>query len=174
MSEPYLGQISMFGFSYPPHGWALCDGQQLAITQHQSLYSILGTIYGGDGRTSFNLPDLRGRLPMQWGSTLPIGTKAGSETVSLNHDQMGSHAHSLRGSSNGASAGASGKVLGTSSGSGRGSVTAYRVPPDTTNLQPLETSTVGLAGQSAGHENMQPSLVVSFCIALQGIYPPRN
>jgi microcystin-dependent protein len=174
MSEPFLGQIAIFGFNFPPRGWALCDGQILPINQNQSLFSILGTTYGGDGRTSFALPDLRGRLPMEFGSGKNLGLKAGSEGVSLNQNEMGSHSHSVSGSNNTASAGAAGKVLGTGSAGGRGSIQPYRQPANTNNLQPLEAATIGLGGSGAAHNNMQPSLVLSFCIALQGLFPSRN
>ncbi len=174
MSEPFLGQITIFGFNFPPPGWALCDGQILPINQNQSLFSLLGTAFGGDGRTTFGLPDLRGRLPMQWESSTSLGDRAGSEGVQLTQSQMGSHGHSVRGSSNTSSTGPSGRVLGTSASSGRGSVIAYREPTNTANLQSLEPATIGSQGSGAAHENMQPSLVVSFCIALRGLFPSRN
>ena len=174
MSEPYLGQIAMFGFGWAPRGWALCDGQILPINQYQSLYSLLGTLYGGDGRTTFGLPDLRGRLPMQWDATNRQGWEGGSEGVSLNSTQMGRHAHVVNGSSNTTSAGAAGKVLGTGAGGGRGAVAPYRVAADENHRVPLASETIGLEGQGAPHNNMQPSLVVNFCIALQGLFPPRN
>jgi microcystin-dependent protein len=172
--EPYLGQITIFGFGFPPRGWAQCDGQILPIAQNQSLYSILGTTYGGDGRTSFGLPDFRGRLPMQTDSANPLGRKDGLESVPLTMTQMGQHEHGLRGSTNTAGAGPSGKVLGTNSSSGRGSVAAYAVPASQANLQLLESSAIGVEGAGAPHSNMQPSLALNFCIALQGLYPPRN
>ncbi len=174
MSEPFLAQIAIFGFNFPPRGWALCDGQILPINQNQSLFALLGTTYGGDGRTSFALPDLRGRLPMQWGGGKNIGLKAGSEGVSLNQNEMGSHTHSVSGSTNTNSAGASGKVLGTGMAGGRGSLQAYRQPVNTNNLQPLEAQTIGLGGSGQAHNNMQPSLILSFCIALIGTFPSRN
>ena len=174
MSEPYLGQISTFGFNFAPRGWAQCDGQILPINQNQALFSILGTTYGGDGRTTFGLPDLRGRLPMQQDGNNRLGTKSGSETVPLTTAQIASHGHDVNGSSNEASVGASGKVLGTGTGGGRGTVTPYREPANLSNLQPLASATIANQGGGAGHQNMQPSLVLNFCIAVTGLFPPRN
>ncbi len=171
MSDPFIGQIAMFGFDFPPRNFARCDGQLLSINQNQSLFAILGTTYGGDGRTSFALPDLRGRLPMHADGSNPLGTRAGSEDVSLTQSQMGSHGHSVRGSSTTSGPGASGKLLGTSSAGGRGSLIAYHEPTNSNNLQPLEPATIGTEGSGAGHDNMQPSLVLSFCIALVGLFP---
>ncbi len=174
MSEPFLGQIKTFGFNFPPRDWATCDGQLLPINQNQSLFSILGTTYGGDGRTSFALPDLRGRLPIQSDGTSPLGQRAGAESISITPQQMGRHNHSVRGSSTTAGAAPAGKVLGTSAGGGRGSLTAYLVPPNQNNQVAIENTTIGLAGSGAGHDNMQPSLVLNFCIALRGLFPSRN
>ncbi len=173
MSEPFLGQISVFGFNFAPRGWATCDGQMLPINQNQSLYSLLGTTYGGDGRTSFALPDLRGRLPLHPDSS-PLGQRAGAEGVSINAAQMGPHGHSVHGSSVSASAGPAGKVLGTNSGGGRGSVTAYGEPGNADNIQAISSETIATAGTNGAHNNMQPSLVLNFCIALTGLYPSRN
>jgi len=174
MSEPFLGQIKIFGFNFAPRSWATCDGQLLPINQNQSLFSILGTTYGGDGRTSFALPDLRGRLPLQTDNTSRLGQRAGAESVSINAQQMGQHDHSVRGSSNSGSAGPSGKVLGTGADGGRGSLTAYLVPPNQSNQVAIQSGTIGMEGAGAGHDNMQPSLVLNFCIALQGLFPSRN
>lgn len=174
MSEPFLGQIKIFGFNFAPRSWATCDGQLLSINQNQSLFSILGTTYGGDGETSFALPDLRGRLPVQTEGASPLGQRAGQESVSITPQQMGQHDHSVRGSSTEAGAAPAGKVLGTSAGGGRGSLTAYLVPPNQSNQVAIESTTIGMTGAGAGHDNMQPSLVLNFCIALQGLFPSRN
>lgn len=171
--EAYIGQIMMFAFGFPPRGWALCDGQLLPINQNQTLYSILGTTYGGDGRTTFALPDLRGRLPVQENASLPLGSKGGAETVQITVQQMGKHHHSLRGSTSSMSPGAANKVLGTSTG-GRGQAIIYEAPPSGPQLVPLVPTSIAHFGSGGGHANMQPTLTVSFCIALQGLFPPRN
>ena len=171
MAEPFIGEIRMFGFSFPPSGWALCDGALLAINQNQSLYSLLGTTYGGDGRTSFALPGLRGRIPLNQGhganlTNRPIGQKSGVETVTLNKNETPSHTHTLHGEDDvGSTAdpndGIPGELpqglLGYSSNTNK-------------TMSPNAIASVG--GQS--HENMMPFLVISFCIALTGTYPPRN
>ena len=175
MSEPFLGQIKILGFNFAPRGYATCDGQILPISQNQSLFAILGTTYGGDGRTSFALPDLRGRLPVHTGTTTPLGQKAGAENVSLSAAEMGPHTHSVRGSSNASSAGPAGKVLGTDMGGGRGSLDAYVVPANPSLQVEIVSGTIGPQGTTGqGHNNMQPSLVLNFCIALQGLFPSRN
>ena len=171
MSEPFVGQISMFAFVFAPMGWALCDGQLLPVGQNASLFAVLDTTYGGDGINTFALPELRGRLPLQADATNPLGRQGGEDGVSLAPNEMGSHGHSVRGSSTEAEAGAAGKVLGTGVSMGRGSVTPYREPVDANNLQLLVDETIGLSGQGAPHDNMQPTLVLNFCIALQGTFP---
>lgn len=175
MTEPFLGQIMMVGFGFAPRGWALCDGQLLPISQNQSLYSLLGNTYGGDGRTTFALPDLRGRVPIQQSPPLPLGSKGGAETVSLTAQQIGSHQHSLRGSTQSTTAGGpAGRVLGTSGGGRAGGPLIYEEPSGTSLLQPLSPESIELTGAGAGHENMQPSLTVNFIIALTGFYPSRS
>ena len=171
MSEPFLGEISMFGFNFAPRGWAQCDGQILPINQNQSLYSLLGTTYGGDGRTSFGLPDLRGRVPIHpgTGTGLPPvtwGQKAGAETVALTPDQIPSHVH-MQGSGDGATAKT--PTANVTASKPRVGPRVYTPPANRTPLASDE-----LAGGGQAHNNMQPYLVVNFCIALTGIFPSRN
>jgi microcystin-dependent protein len=171
MSEPFLSEIKMVGFNFAPRGWALCDGQLLPINQNQSLYSLLGTMYGGDGRTSFGLPDLRGRAPMHKNSSHPQGQRAGSETVSLGVSQMPSHTHNAQATSATATTlNPSGALLGEVV-PGPFSVSPYG---NLTNPVDLIPSALGNAGTNQGHNNMQPYLVLNFCIALQGLFPSRN
>ncbi len=169
MSEPFLAQIAIFGFNFPPRGWATCDGQILPINQNQSLYSLLGTTYGGDGRTTFALPELRGRVPIHKGSSNStdhtLGSKAGDETITLTIPQIPNHTHDLKGTNNAASStDASNNVL----AKGGGNFYANFGTPAA--MGAASVSTVG--GQA--HDNMQPYLVLNFCIAVQGLFPSRN
>jgi len=172
MSEPFLGEIRMFGSNFAPRSWAFCDGQLLAIGQNQALFSLLGTIYGGDGRTIFALPDLRGRVPVHMGhgpglSSRPVGHKVGSENVTLTQAQLPSHSHALEASADAATESApTGHVLASSS-----TVTMFA---DTAPTVPMASASITAAGGGQGHPNMMPFLCVHFIIALAGIYPSRN
>ena len=166
MSEPFLAEVRIVGFNFAPRGWAFCDGQILPINQNQSLYSLLGTTYGGDGRTSFALPDLRGRTPLHVGNGHSQGQKSGEETHTLAANEMPSHEHVAQASSANATAGTpSGNVL------ARSTSPLYAAPAGLTNLNALSVSHVG-GGQA--HDNMMPYLALNFCIALQGLFPSRN
>lgn len=162
MSEPYLGEIKITGFSFAPRGWALCDGQELPISQNQALWALLGTTYGGDGETTFALPDLRGRAPMHEGNGHALGSSTGEQTHALGLNEIPGHTHMLRASTNAGS-------TPVPTGSALGAVNNLYGPA--TDLVTLRSETIGTAGASAGHENMQPFLTLSFCIALQGIFP---
>ncbi len=166
MSEPFLAEIRIFGFNFAPRGWALCDGQILPINQNQSLYSLLGTTYGGDGRTSFALPDLRGRTPGHEGAGHSLGSKFGQDRVALSIAEIPAHTHNARASSTSADApvASSATVLASANN-------VYHSP---TNLVPIRTGTTANVGAGQGHDNMQPFTVLSFCIALQGLFPSRN
>ncbi len=171
MSEPFLAEVRIVGFNFAPRGWAFCDGQILPINQNQSLYSLLGTTYGGDGRTSFALPDLRGRTPIHVGSsngsTHLLGQKGGEETHTLNAAEMPQHKHSVQGSStDGDTSTAVGNVLAREVGS------VY--DQSGTTLIDLTSAFIGANGGGQAHDNMQPYLVLNFCIALQGLFPSRN
>ena len=166
MAEPFIGEIRMFAFNFAPRGWAFCDGQILPINQNQSLYSLLGTTYGGDGRTSFALPDLRGRVPMHYGGGYSLGQKGGAENVTITQTEMPSHNHGQE------AYGGSGNEKGPSghlpAKAGDGERNYSSATPDS-SLKP--TQSVG-GGQS--HDNMQPYLCIHWIIALQGLFPSRN
>jgi microcystin-dependent protein len=166
MSEPYLGEIRIFSFNFPPHGWALCDGQVLPINQNQALFSILGTTYGGDGRTNFALPNLQGRTPVHVGDEVLLGASAGEETHTLNLNEMPVHSHGPQGTPDQAT-----------SSTPAGNVPAARPRRGalvyTNSLQAVSVAGA-LVGSGNPHENMQPCLTLSFAIALQGIFPSRN
>ncbi len=170
MSEPFLAEIRIVGFNFAPRGWAFCDGQILPINQNQSLYSLLGTTYGGDGRTSFALPDLRGRTPIHTGRSdggldHTLGQKGGEETHSVFIQEMPGHDHALQAASaNGDAPIPVGNLLGAY-------LNGYR---DGTDLTDMAGGTVANAGGGQGHNNMQPSLALNFCIALRGLFPSRN
>lgn len=166
MSEPFVGEIKMFSFNFPPRFWALCNGQLLAINQNQALFSLLGTTYGGNGTTNFALPNFQGRVPISRGSGFVQGQTSGVENVTLITPQLPAHTHILIASSNGPSQGSpNGSYLSTfttdNAYSGAGTSNTAMAP-------------TGATGGNQPHPNIQPSLVISFCIALQGIFPSRN
>jgi len=171
--EPFIGEILMFGGNFAPRGWALCDGALLSISQHQALFSILGTTYGGDGRTTFQLPDLRGRVAVHPGSgpgltTRRLGEKGGSETNTLTVAQIPSHNHSVSvgvSGENGEEANANGQVIANQTGGFNEDATSGQA------LGGVNESNVG-GGQSVN--NIQPYQCVNFIIALEGTYPSRN
>ncbi len=167
--EPFLGEIRAFGFNFNPRGWAKCDGQLLPIAQNQALYSLLGTTYGGDGRTTFGLPDLRGRASLHQGQgtglgNRPIGSRAGQQAVALTSSQIPSHTHTLNALADNPSSGM--PAAGILSAD-----TLYTAGPSDTALA---AQSIGNTGGNVGHENMQPWLVINWCIALQGTFPSRS
>lgn len=172
MSEPFVGEIRMFAGNFAPRGWAFCDGQLLAVSQNDALFSLLGTIYGGDGRTTFGLPDLRGRLPIHAGSgpglsNRRLGSKGGAENVTLTTNQLPSHTHPLTGAAQQPnSTSPTGNLLAQS-----GQTDLYR--QDTPAVNMASTSITSVGG-SQSHSNLMPFLCVHFIIALVGIYPSRN
>lgn len=172
MSEPFLAEIRMVGFNFAPRGWAFCDGQLLPINQNQSLYSLLGTTYGGDGRTTFALPDLRGRTPIHFGtadsgSSYQLGQKSGEETHTLSTAEMPGHSHALNASlSNATTAVPADNLLATT--------TTADVYNEANNLQAMNPASITPHGGGQAHENMQPFLALHFCIALRGLFPSRS
>jgi microcystin-dependent protein len=165
MSDSFLGELRLMGFPWAPKGWALCNGQFLPINQNQALFSLLGTTYGGDGRTTFRLPDLRGRTPMHVGQGWTQGQVAGSETVTLSQSQMAAHTHAMMASAaDGDTVTPTGNVL-------SGAANAYGNIADLTTTEP---TTLKPMGGSQPHQNLSPYLVLNWCIALIGIFPSRN
>ena len=179
MSEPFVGEIRMFAGNFAPKGWAFCDGQLLAVSSNDALFSLLGTIYGGDGRTTFGLPDLRGRIPIHAGSgpglsPRRLGTKSGAETETLTASQVPSHTHTVNASNQaGTAASPAGHYpANTSSGA---VTTQYDVPVRASStLVQFNSGAVQTVGGSRSHSNMQPFLCINFIIALIGIYPSRD
>ena len=173
MSDPFLGEIRMFGGNFAPRNWALCDGQLLSISSNSALFSLLGTIYGGDGRTTFALPDLRGRVPIHVGSgpgltNRPIGEKAGVENVTISAAQLPTHTHPMGASSRaGDSASPTGAVPAAVPLTAR-----YSTSPAAAGNE-MNAAAVGSAGGSQPHDNLQPFQCVNFIIAVAGIYPSR-
>lgn len=180
MSEPFIGEIMMVGFNFAPRGWAFCDGQLLPISQNTALFSLLGTIYGGDGRTTFALPDLRGRVPIHSGggpglSPYRQGQKGGVETVTLSAAQMPSHTHAAAGTAKAVSGSGNNTSPSGNNWAALARENAYSsAAADGTMAADNVTVTVDNTGGSQTHENRQPYLSVSFCIALVGIYPSRS
>jgi len=169
MAEPFLSETRIMSFNFAPKGWALCNGQFLPINQNQALFSLLGTTFGGDGRVNFALPDLRGRIPIHFGNGHTLGEKAGEKAHTLTINELPTHKHFLKSTTDAVSTNipATGSVLGETApnqvynGSGQ-------------NLVAMNPSSVSNNGGSQPHLNMQPYLVLNFCIALQGIFPSQN
>jgi microcystin-dependent protein len=180
MSEPFIAEIRCFGFTFAPRGWAQCNGQLLPISQNSALFALIGTTYGGDGSTTFALPNLQGRIPMHWGNgpggfTTQIGEVQGQTAVTLTTLQIPQHVHAVVAAviQPGASAERSAIPTDTSflsAGSGEG---LYQKAPATPNT-PFSPKAISPAGGSQPHDNMQPYLVINFCMALEGIFPSQN
>ena len=172
--EPLLGEIKLFAGNFAPRGWAFCEGQLLPISQNTALFSILGTTYGGDGRTTFALPDLRGRAPIHPGtgpglSAYNLGETGGAETVALTAQQLPPHNHSLNANTqNGNTSDPPGAALADTKGTDRDYMKSGEV-----NTQ-MSANSIGVTGGGQPHENRQPYLAINFIIALEGIYPSRN
>lgn len=169
MSEPFIGQITLFAGNFAPRSWAFCDGQLLPISQNQALFSILGTTYGGDGRTTFALPDLRGRVPIHAGqgpglSPMQLGQRAGSETNTLSVQQLPSHSHPLNSKEEGNSDSPVGTFIAGDGSNSFGSSADKQ----------MSSTAVGAVGGNQPVNNMQPYLAVNYIIALFGIFPSRN
>lgn len=172
MAEPFIGEIRLFGFNFAPVGWSTCDGQLLNISQNQALYALLGTTYGGNGTTNFNLPDFRGRTLLHASATYGEGKAGGAETVALAAtSELPAHSHTLfANSAPGGSNLPQGNILAATQ-SPDNTKSAYATTKVAANLA---GGTLSPAGGSAGHNNVQPSLTVNFCIALTGLWPSRN
>jgi microcystin-dependent protein len=168
MATPFIGELRLFPMDWAPRGWALCNGALLSISQNSALFSLLGNMYGGDGRVTFALPDLRGRAAIHRDSTYIQGEPDGVEQVTLTTPTMPMHNHAFLGTSATAGLARPQGVVGTDTGAG-----ANYFAPDTTPFQ-LSPNAITSAGSSLPHTNMQPYLVLNYAIAMQGIYPSRN
>jgi microcystin-dependent protein len=181
MSEPFLSEIKIVSFNYPPKGWALCNGQFLPINQNQALFSLLGTTYGGNGQTTFALPNLRGRVPIHFGGSHDLGEAAGSTSVTVSQSQMPAHIHFLRAKNAPAPADISGVTPDNTKFVAQGLVslpnnqtTAGNIYGTGGNLVAMKPNALTNTGGSQAHNNMMPYLTLNFIIALQGIFPSRN
>jgi len=175
MANPFLAEIRIFPFNFPPKGWAFCDGQILPLSQNTALFSLLGTTYGGDGKSNFALPNLQGSAPMHPGqgpglSLHDLGESSGSDTVTLLESEIPAHSHGLLTQ---AGAQATSQTPGPNVGLAR-SRTVSIYSSTTTGLVQQSDSTVAPAGGDQPHNNLMPYLTLNFCIALQGVYPPRT
>ena len=172
MSEPFIGEIRMFAGTFAPRGWAFCDGQLLAVSQNDALFSLYGTLYGGDGRTTFGLPDMRGRIPVHQGtgpglSQRRLGAKGGSETVTLTTNQMPSHTHIMQANTQvGDSGDPAGRLL--------AEVVGFRLYREDPQDVSFNANAITSTGGSRSHTNMMPTLCVNFIVALIGIFPSRT
>lgn len=167
MAEPFLSEIRIMSFGFPPKGWALCDGQLLPINQNQGLFSLLGTTYGGDGRVNFGLPNLQGRAPMHMGSGHTLGERGGEQGHTLSISELPTHTHTLNGTSN-----AGNQLVPASNLLATPSNQFYQATAS--SLVAMAAGTLANVGGSQAHLNMQPFLVLNFSIALQGIFPSQN
>jgi microcystin-dependent protein len=168
MAEPFLSEIRLMSFVFAPRGWALCNGQLLPINQNQALFSLLGTTYGGDGRVNFGLPDLQGRTPIHVGSGHTLGERGGEQAHTLSISEIPTHVHVAKATSDVATTNTptSSLLLAQS--------TAANLYGPASNFVAMAPNAVGNTGGSQAHLNMQPFLTLSFCIALQGIFPSPN
>jgi microcystin-dependent protein len=165
VAEPFLSEIRLMSFNFAPKGWAMCNGQLLPINQNQALFSLLGTTYGGDGRVNFALPDLRGRTPIHVGSGHTLGERGGEQAHTLSVAELPTHTHAMLGSATNAD------VVSPTDNVVAQSSQLYGPAAQLTALDPSSNGTVG---GSQAHLNMQPFLTLTFCIALQGIFPSPN
>lgn len=166
MAEPFLSEIRLMSFVFAPKGWALCNGQLLPINQNQALFALLGTTFGGDGRVNFALPDFRGRTPIHVGFGHTLGEKGGAQAHTLSIAELPTHSHAMVATSNRATTN-----VPTSALPAAATTSVYGAPHDLAQLNPASVTNVG---GSQAHLNMQPFLTLSFCIALQGIFPSPN
>jgi microcystin-dependent protein len=172
MSEPFVGEIRMFAGNFAPRGWALCDGQLLAVSQNDALFSLFGTTYGGDGRTTFGLPDVRGRVPIHAGSgpglsPRRLGAKAGAENVTLATSQLPSHTHEMSASNESADS-----TIGTAKVLAK--VTGGNLYRGNGNQQSMNAEAISTVGGNLSHSNLMPFLCINYIVSLFGIYPSRH
>ena len=173
MSDQFVAEMRIFPFNFPPRGWSFCDGQLMPISQNTALFSLLGTTYGGDGKSTFALPNMQGNVPMQPGqgqglSLRDLGETSGVESITLLQSEIPAHTHALKASSD------SGDLFAPSPATSlAGSTGASAYQPAATNLVAMAPQALSLAGGGLPHNNVQPYLTLNFCIALQGIFPQR-
>lgn len=175
MTDQFVAEIRIFPFGFAPKGWATCDGQLLPISQNTALFSLLGTTYGGDGKSNFALPDMRGNSPMQWGqgpglSYRDLGENGGETAVTLLDSEMPVHPHGLMATPFPADL----DTPGPQNALARSSPDIYKTSAGSPNLVMMSPQVVNPAGGSQPHNNMMPYLTLNFCIALQGVFPPRS
>jgi len=168
MATPFLSEIRIMSFNFPPKGWALCNGQLLPINQNQALFSLLGTTYGGDGRVNFALPNLQGRAPIHMGGSHTLGERGGEQAHTLLPSEMPNHTHLQNATTTPATSGAPTQSLLPAASVGA------NLYGGSSNLQPMAATALANVGGSQAHLNMQPYLVLNFCIALQGIFPSQT
>lgn len=175
MSSPFVAEIRIFPFNFAPTGWAFCDGQLMPLSQNTALFSLLGTTYGGNGVSTFALPNLQGSVPMFYGTaaggtTHAIGESGGEASVQLRESEVPPHSHSLQASTHPANLNNPNAQVSL----GRSTPSIYKQPSGAAQPQPLSAQAVGSAGNGQAHNNLMPFLTLNFCIALQGVYPPRS
>ena len=171
MAEPFLGELRMMSFDFPPKGWALCNGQLLPINQNQALFALFGTTYGGNGQTNFALPNLQGLTPLHRGDGLTMGTSLGANSVTLNISQMPEHVHLVVADTTTAPDPGGETPAGNKRLAASAPANMYAAPG---NFVAMNPGAIGSVGGSQAHENRQPFLTISFCVALQGIFPSQN
>ena len=175
--NPFVAEIRIFPFNFPPKGWAFCNGQLMPLSQNTALFAILGTFYGGDGKSTFALPNLQGNVPMHPGqgpglSLHDLGETGGSQFVTLLESEMPAHAHMVgRAKADAGDSITPAASVWAQSGAGRGAAALYKEGPPTGKVN---ENSLGVTGGSLPHNNMQPYLTLNFCIALQGVFPPRG
>lgn len=179
MADPFVGEIRVFGFNFAPRGWAACDGSLVAIQQNSTLFAVIGTIYGGNGTSTFALPNLQGRAAMHWGSPLglsqtDIGQAQGSESITLTSSQLPVHTHILQGGTPTAVPGAQAVATPSSTALLSSSAPGFAYAPTTTPPVPFSPVAITSTGGNQPHLNAQPRLAMMYCIALEGLFPSRN
>jgi microcystin-dependent protein len=167
MAEPFIAEIRLMSFNFAPKGWALCNGQLLPINQNQALFSLLGTTYGGNGQTTFALPELRGRLPIHMGNGFTLGQRAGEELHTLTQPEMPAHNHLVQMQPANA-------TTATPNNNFLGGIPSFGYSSNLADLTPMSPAEITTVGGSQSHENRMPSSVISMCIALRGIFPSQN
>jgi microcystin-dependent protein len=175
VADPFVAEIRIFGFTFAPKGWAFCAGQLLPLSQNTALFSLLGTTYGGDGKSTFGLPDLQGNAPMFWGQGPGLtdrseGEQGGEQFVTLLDTEMPLHQHALKANSQPGDL----PTPGPTTSLARSSPFIYKTPAGASPPQPMAANAVGITGGGQPHNNMMPYLTLNFCIALQGVFPPRS